>query len=106
MSSTNVHSNQDMASVAGSIFQATPKTLEVPPKGQVFEAISSYIESQGNLEIAVGNATLKENGEMIKQDGTTQMMGAKSFDTAKKYKTEREQRAGKHTRSIKTGTER
>ena len=74
MSSTTVHSNKkddkNKPCVAGSVFQPTEKTLEVPPKGQVYEVISSYIEEQGNIEIPTGNAVVNENGQMQKEDGT------------------------------------
>ncbi len=74
MSSTTVHSNnKDNVSVAGSVFVATEKTLEVPPKGQVYEVISSRIE-EGNMEIPVGNAKLQENGTLQMENGTTIVM--------------------------------
>lgn len=100
MSSTTVHSKQNnqknTTSVAGTVFKATEKTLEIPPKGQVFEVISSYVEEQGNLEIPVGNAIINEKNQMVKQDGTILMLHENAFETiAKNRKTRNMQRGAK-----------
>lgn len=85
MSSTTVHSNNQKeritTSVAGSAFVATEKTLEVPPQGQVFEVISSYIEEQGNMEIPVGNCKLHENGVLETENGNI-TIGEKAYKNA------------------------
>ncbi len=67
MSSTTVHSN---TSIAGSAFVATEKTVEIPPKGQVYEAITNYVEAKDNLEIPAGDAIIYKDGTMKKQDGS------------------------------------
>ena len=73
MNSTTVPSNNEKqrnaTSVAGSVFVATENTLEIPPKGQVFEVISSYIEEKGNIEIPAGNCKLNENGILETENG-------------------------------------
>lgn len=85
MSSTTVHSNNQKeritTSVAGSAFVATEKTLEIPPQGQVFEVISSYIEEQGNMEIPVGDCKLNENGILETENGNI-TMEAKAYKRA------------------------
>ena len=93
MSSTNVHSKNNLkTSVAGIIFKATERTLEVPPRGQVFEIITSYVESQGNIEIATGEAKLYENGTLQLQDGNLlEMKNSNAYHdlTEKKLKAEK-----------------
>ncbi len=76
MSSTNVPSNNNNVSVAGSIFAAKKRTLDFPPKGRVYEVISSRIE-EGNMKIPVGNAKLQENGTLQLGNGTTVVMANK-----------------------------
>ena len=93
MSSTNVHSKQNTvgsAIVAGSAFNVTEKDLEFPPKGQVFEAVSGYIEEQGNIVIAAGNGYVTENGELVKQDGSTVKMSPEAYRNMIKARKERE----------------
>lgn len=98
MSSTTVHSNQNnqknTTSVAGTVFKATEKTLEIPPKGQVFEVISRYVEEQGNLEIPVGNAIVNEKNQMVKQDGTTLKLHTNAFATIAKDRQTRNMQKG------------
>lgn len=88
MNSTNVPSNNEQnmrtTSVAGSIFKPTEKTLEVPPKKQIYEIIPSYIEEQGNMEIPTGNAKVYENGILETENGTTKKMtNPKAFQNMK-----------------------
>ncbi|MGN1270265.1 MAG: hypothetical protein ACI4UU_05325 [Clostridia bacterium] len=93
MSSTNVHSKQNTvgsAMVAGSAFNVTEKDLEFPPKGQVFEVVSGYIEEQGNIEIAAGNGFVTENGELVKQDGSAAKMDPEAYRNIVKARKERE----------------
>ena len=93
MSSTNVHSKQNTvgsAIVAGSAFNVTEKDLEFPPKGQVFEAVSGYIEEQGNIVIAAGNGYVTENGELVKQDGSVAKMEPEAYRNMVKARKERE----------------
>lgn len=69
MSSTNVHSNKSTVSIAGTAFIPTEKTLEIPPKSQVFKGITSYVEEQGNIEISVGTGYINEKSELITAEG-------------------------------------
>ena len=95
MSSTTVHSNQNnqknTTSVAGTVFKATEKTLEIPPKGQVLEVISNYVEEQGNLETTVGNSIVNEKNQMVKQDGTIIMMHPGAFNAIMKHQQEKQE---------------
>ncbi len=96
MSSTTVHSkNQNenhTTSVAGSAFVATEKTLEIPPKGQVYEVISNYVEEQGNIEIPVGNAKLQENGILQMENGANvAMANPKAYQAIVENKRRREE---------------
>lgn len=101
MSSTNVHSKQNTvgsAIVAGSAFNVTEKDLEFPPKGQVFKAVSAYIEEQGNIEIVAGNGFVTENGDLVKQDGSIARMGEKAYRNIVKGREERQQYSPKKNR--------
>ncbi len=92
MSSTNVHSKQNtagLAIVAGSAFNVTDKDLEFPPKGQIFETVSAYIEEQGNIEIAAGNGFVTENGDLVRQDGSVAKMKKESYKNIINAKKER-----------------
>lgn len=74
MSSTTVHSKQNTVGstkLAGSALKVTEKDLEFPPKGQVFETVSQYIEEQGEIEITAGDGFITENDDIEKQDGST-----------------------------------
>ena len=73
MSSTNVHSenSKSTASIAGSAFDVTEETLEIPPEAQVFKEIPSYVEEQGNIEIPVGEGFVTDKNILVKKDGTT-----------------------------------
>ena len=113
MSSTTVHSKQNnqknATSVAGTVFKATEKTLEIPPKGQVFEVISNYVEEQGNLEIPVGNAVVNEKNQIVKQDGTTLMLHENAFVTIEKNRKTRNMQKGvkiEKTSRVKAGESR
>lgn len=93
MSSTNVHSKKSNStvSIAGSAFKATEKTLEIPPKAQVFEIIPSYVEEQGNIEIPAGDAYVNNRNEMVKADRTTcKMKDSKAFDEISKHKNQKD----------------
>ena len=76
MGSTTVHSkdSKSTVSIAGSAFKATEKTLEIPPKAQVFEVIPSYVEEQGNIEIPAGEGFVTDKNELVKADGTVLKM--------------------------------
>ena len=110
MSSTTVHSKtnnqKNTTSVAGTVFKATEKTLEIPPKGQVFEVISNYVEEQGNLEIPVGNAIVTEKNQMVKQDGTTLMRHENAFETIAKNRRNRNIQRGAKVSKIRAGESR
>ena len=110
MSSTTVHSKtnnqKNTTSVAGTVFKATEKTLEIPPKGQVFEVISNYVEEQGNLEIPVGNAIVTEKNQMVKQDGTTLMLHENAFETIEKNRRNRNIQRGAKVSKIRAGESR
>jgi uncharacterized protein YozE (UPF0346 family) len=110
MSSTTVHSKtnnqKNTTSVAGTVFKATEKTLEIPPKGQVFEVISNYVEEQGNLEIPVGNAIVTEKNQMVKQDGTTLMLHENAFETIAKNRRNRNIQRGAKVSKIRAGESR
>ena len=60
-----------MIIIAGSAFDVTDKTLEIPPKAQVLKEIASYIEEQGNIEIPVGKGYVTDKNKLEKEDGTT-----------------------------------
>ena len=91
MSSTTVHSNKSTGSVAGSAFIATEKTLEIPPKSQVFKAIPNYVEEQGNIEIPVSEGYVTEKSELVKADGTKVAMKNKNaFEEISKHKNQKD----------------
>ena len=94
MNQTTVDSNKknkkDMPTVAGSTIQVTENTLEVPPRGQVYEVITGYIEEQGNMEIPAGDAIVNENGQMQLEDGKKQREEkSKKVKASSKAETER-----------------
>lgn len=94
MSSTNVHSEQNTVSsaiVAGSAFKVTQREFEFPPKSQVFKAVSTYIEEQGNIEIAAEDGFVTENGDLIKKDGSiSKLKSSQAYNNLKLAKKERE----------------
>lgn len=104
MSSTNVHSKKSKStgSIAGSAFKPTEKTLEIPPKTQVFEVIPSYVEEQGNIEIPAGDAYVNDRNEMVKADGTiAKMKNPKAFDEISKHKNQKDKMGEKASKSKK-----
>lgn len=83
MSSTTVHSK---SSIAASQIYLTENTLEVPKDAKkVHEIVTTYIEEQGSLEISAGNAAVKENGEMMVQDGTILMVAPEAIKALAKH---------------------
>ena len=99
MSHTTVDSER--TSVAGSIFKATEKTLEIPPKGQIFETITTYIEGQGDIEIPAGDAMVNEAGELKMQNGTTAIIGKEAYKNLQEAKKKREEMS--KTSKVKAG---
>lgn len=102
MSSTNVHSNNQEVkyapSVAGTIFVATEKTLEVPPQGKVYEVIPSYIAEKGDMDISVVKSRLNEKGILEDENGKTYTM--KNPKAYQNVKIAREKRQSKKTAGI------
>ena len=99
MSSTTVHSDnkneKNTPCVAGSVFQPTEKTLEVPPKGQVYEVISSYIEEQGNIEIPA------EKDESVLE---VSILSPEAIRTIISYKKERDEKKAKLKEKVKVSS--
>ncbi len=111
MNQTTVDSNKknkkDMPTVAGSTIQVTENTLEVPPRGQVYEVITGYIEEQGNMEIPAGDAIVNENGQMQLEDGTViATLNPQAVKDLVSYKKQREEKSKKVKASSKAETER
>lgn len=92
MGSTTVHSknSKSTVSIAGSAFKPTEKTLEIPPKAQVFEVIPSYVEKQGNIEIPAGEGFVTDKNELVKADGTVlKMKKPSAFKKIEEHKAKR-----------------
>jgi len=110
MNSTSVPSNNNQnkrtTSVAGSIFKPTERTLEVPPKKQVYEVIQSYIEEQGNMEIPTGNAKVYENGILEMDNGTTKKMAnPRAYQNMKEQEQRKAEMKAKAARASKAKEE-
>ena len=110
MNRTTVDSNKEnkknMSTVAGSVMRVTKNTLEIPPKGQVYEVITSYIEEQGNMEIPAGYATVNENGQMQIEDGTIiAVLNPQAVKDLLSYKKQRQEKGKKINASSKAGNE-
>ena len=103
MSSTTVRSknSKSTASIAGSVFNPTKKTLKFPPEAQVFKVIPSYVKEQENVEIQVGEGFVTDKNELVKADGTVlEMKKLSAFKEIKeieehKAKTDKMRRASK-----------
>ena len=109
MNQTTVDSNKenkkDMPTVAGSMIQVTENTLEVPPRGQVYEVITSYIDEQGNMEIPAGDAIVNENGQMQKADGTViAILNPKAVKDLISYKKQRDEKEAKLKSKVKVSS--
>lgn len=88
MSSTTVRS-KSTASIAGSVFNPTKKTLKFPPEAQVFKVIPSYVKEQENVEIQVGEGFVTDKNELVKADGTVlEMKKPSAFKEIEKHKAE------------------
>lgn len=104
MSSTTVHSknSKSTVSIAGSAFKATEKTLEIPPKSQIFEVIPSYVEEQGNVELYVGESYVNDKNELVKSDGTViSMKSEKAFKKLLEHKNKKDKMQAKTSKSKK-----
>lgn len=103
MSSTTVRSknSKNTASIAGSVFNPTKKTLKFPPEAQVFKVIPSYVKEQENVEIQVGEGFVTDKNVLVKADGTVlEMKKPSAFKEIKeieehKAKTDKMRRASK-----------
>lgn len=91
MSSTTVRSknSKSTASIAGSVFNPTKKTLKFPPEAQVFKVIPSYVKEQKNVEIQVGEGFVTDKNELVKADGTVlEMKKPSAFKEIEEHKAE------------------
>lgn len=109
MSSTTVHSNNNqnkgiLSIIAGSTFITTEKTLEVPPKSNVHEVISTYVEEQGNVEILVHNSNLKENGTLETPEGRVTLKNPEAYKNILANKAKREKLQGKYISELEQET--
>lgn len=89
MSSTTVRS-KSTASIAGSVFNPTKKTLKFPPEAQVFKVIPSYVkEQENNVKIQVGEGFVTDKNKLVKADGTVlEMKKLSAFKEIEKHKAE------------------
>ena len=92
MSSTTVRS-KSTASIAGSVFNPTKKTLKFPPEAQVFNVIHRYVKEQKNVEIQVGKGFVTDKNELVKADGTVlEMKKPSALKEIEEHKAEKDKK--------------